>query len=139
MSHSSEGLSAAAQAAEHAREALFAKWQTKDENTAMYFGVAMAGLVAVFTVAHQVDCHFTKDFAKSSGSARLARSIQRPFQIFNRNRVVAEVEILPGKILLVLLYFGINAVLSFHDRPDQVGFNILAKRFGWSVRSCALL
>jgi hypothetical protein len=134
MSHSSEHATAAAKAAEHAehaREALFAAWQVKDEDTAMYFAVALAGLVTVFTIAHQVDVLFTKDFAKSSAAGRLARSIGRPLRMFNRSRVVAGVELQPGSLLLLLFYFGINAGLTFYDRPDRVGYNILAKRFGW--------
>lgn len=131
MSHSSGEASPAVQAAEHAREVLFAEWQIKDENTAKYFGVAMAGLVAVFTITHQVDVLFTKEFARSSGSSTVARSMRRTLQLLSRSRNVAGVVLLPGKIVLALLYVGINAGLTFHDRPDRVGFNVLAKRFGW--------
>ncbi|SMY18926.1 unnamed protein product [Zymoseptoria tritici ST99CH_1A5] len=131
MSHSSGEASPAVQAAEHAREVLFAEWQIKDENTAKFFGFAMAGLVAVFTITHQVDVLFTKEFARSSGSSTVARSMRRTLQLFSRSKIVAGVVLLPGKIVLALLYFGINAGLTFHDRPDRVGFNVLAKRFGW--------
>lgn len=118
---------------EAARLALFAVWQVKNQNTSWYFGVAMAGLVIIFTLSHWSQLLFNKRISKSSSLSRCIRAIAHPLRRINKATVLGGVMFQPGITALAFSYFGINAGLTFYDRPELAGLTILAKRFGWYV------
>lgn len=139
MSHSQHAAKAASTAhedtGEAARLALFAIWQVKDQKTAWYFGVAMAGLVIIFTIAHWLQLLFNKRVSKSSALSRCVRFVAHPLRRINKATIFGGIMFQPGITILAIAYFGINAGLTFYDHPERIGLTILAKRFGWYVSS----
>lgn len=137
MSHSQNAASTDPNAhedpSETARLALFAAWQIRNQDTAWYFGVAVVGLVMIFTFAHWSNLLFNKRISRSSPLSRCVRAVIHPWRRVNKATVLGGVMFQPGITLLALIYFGINAILTFHDRPELAGLTILAKRFGWYV------
>lgn len=124
--------SAAHEAAdEKARLELFAIWQVKNQNTAWYFGLSMISLVMIFSISHWLQHLSNKRIAKSSNLSRYVRAIAYPLRRINKATVLGGVMFQPGITVLAIFYFGTNAALTFHDRPEKAGLTILAKRFGW--------
>ncbi|GIZ42329.1 hypothetical protein CKM354_000560400 [Cercospora kikuchii] len=112
--------------------ALFKVWQRKNQDTAKYFGVAIAGLMAVFIIGNW-SCKLLKRWAKTSSTIRSAyRMSWLISRRLGRAKAFGPLTIWPLQTLLVLVYVGINVTLTFYDRPDKESLStILAKRFGW--------
>jgi hypothetical protein len=131
MSHSDEATHE--DPGEEARLALWAVWQVKNQDTAKYFGAAIAGLIVVFSLAHWVRVIYNKRISKSSALNRYVGTVAHPLRRINKARIVGGLMFQPGNILLAFLYYGFNAGLTFYDHPERAGLNVLAKRFGWYV------
>lgn len=124
--------SAAPAHTEQALHALFAIWDTKNYDTAKYFGAAIGTLIGIFIAAHWTHILLER-LSRSSSTAHLAtRSLSLVSRRICSDKVLGCVTVSPAKVLLVLVYTGINATLSFYDRPDKAPIiTILARRFGW--------
>jgi hypothetical protein len=117
---------------EAALEHLFKVWQVKNQNTALYYGIAMFGLLAVFTITHWTGRIFDKSYDRSSSFELSLRLIGRYISYIFRQRNVAGIRVDPGRYSLAALYFAINIVLTFYDNPLQVtSLGFFAKRLGW--------
>jgi hypothetical protein len=111
---------------------LFAQWQIKNQNTALYFGAAILGLIAVFTTIHWTEVIFDKLCSRSSSLRLNVRSITRRVSQICRVRHIGGLQVRPGRYMLSTLYFAINIILTFHDNPLGVtALGIFAKRLGW--------
>ncbi|KAK4503761.1 hypothetical protein PRZ48_004676 [Zasmidium cellare] len=129
MAHSSD---AAAQAAEKAMYALFAKWQALDEVTARIFGIAIGSLIIVFSIAHWTQRFVSQSFTRPSTLRSISRAIVRPLVRLHGPRTIFDITFHPGRLHLVFAYIGINIVMVFHDSPQDAPMQtIIAKRFGW--------
>ncbi|CAK3757232.1 Ferric reductase transmembrane component 3 [Lecanosticta acicola] len=111
---------------------LFAAWQIKNQNTAKYFAAAIACLIAHFVIVHWVRIAFNRICSRPSAFRKAVISITRPIQRAFSIKTIAGFSFRPGTTILVLVYLGINAGLTFYDRPDKAPMlTILAKRLGW--------
>ncbi|KAF2163722.1 hypothetical protein M409DRAFT_57217 [Zasmidium cellare ATCC 36951] len=130
MAHSSPD--AAAEAAEKAMYALFAKWQALDEVTARIFGIAIGSLIIVFAIGHWTERLFSQSFTKPSTLRSLSRAIVRPLVRLHGPRTIFGITFHPGRMHIIFAYIAINIVMVFHDHPENAPMQtIIAKRFGW--------
>ena len=97
-----------------------------------YYAGAMIGLVALFAFVHWMQIVFSKYGSRTNPGAESIIFVSTPIRRLLKGIVIGEVLILPGRILLAIVYFGINIALMFPqlDWSNQV---FLAKRCGWSV------
>ncbi|KAF2215929.1 hypothetical protein CERZMDRAFT_35067, partial [Cercospora zeae-maydis SCOH1-5] len=111
---------------------LFRAWQRKNQDTAKYYGAAIAGLIGVFSIIHWSQ-KVVRRWSKSSSALQLAyRRSSLISQRLGRAKSLGPFTVWPKQTLLVLVFIGINVALTFHDRPDQEPLlTIIAKRFGW--------
>ncbi|KXT15723.1 hypothetical protein AC579_120 [Pseudocercospora musae] len=125
--------SPAAAAAEQRREQLFAEWLARNHSTARYWAAAMGGLIGLFVVSHWSQRLYSKHLSRKPNALRATvRAIARPVQRLSTARSLGPVTILPGKFTLALVYFAINAALTFYDSPQKAAMKtMLSKRFGW--------
>lgn len=118
--------------AEEALMALFAKWQIKNQTTAIYFAAAIFGLMGCFVLQHWTMSLIARNFKPSHPLRLAARSVEHYWRLTCGERVVAGFLVFPGRILLALAYFAINIALTFYDDALAVpGRTIFAKRLGW--------
>lgn len=111
-------------------EELFAQVSITDQDTAKYFGIAIGGLIAMFTISHWVEKFSTDHLPRSSGLARSAAVVTRPFRRIAKGVALGGFLILPGRIALAVLYLAINALLTFTNVNWSMS-TLFAKRLGW--------
>jgi hypothetical protein len=117
---------------EAALEHLFVVWQVNNQNTALYYGIAILGLLAVFTITHWTEVIFNKSCSRASSLRFGMRLINRPIGYTFRQRDLAGIQFNPGRYGLAALFFAINIILTFYDNPLQVSaLGFFAKRLGW--------
>lgn len=118
--------------AEAALLALFAKWQIRNQTTAIYYAAAIFGLMGCFVLQHLVKTVIERNFKPSHPLRLASRSLEHFWRLTCGERVVAGFIVFPGRILLALTYFAINIALTFYDDAISVpGRTIFAKRLGW--------
>ncbi|KAF7186031.1 Ferric/cupric reductase transmembrane component 1 [Pseudocercospora fuligena] len=124
---------AAAAAAEQRREELFAEWLAKNHNTARYWAAATGGLIGLFVVSHWSQNLYSRHLSRKPNALRsTVRAIAKPIQRLSTARSLGPITILPEKVTLAMVYFAINAALTFYDAPQQAPMKtMLSKRFGW--------
>ncbi|EME82955.1 uncharacterized protein MYCFIDRAFT_80533 [Pseudocercospora fijiensis CIRAD86] len=129
----SPAAAAAAAAAEQRREILFAEWLAKNHSTARYWAAATGLLVGLCVVSHWSQKLYSTHLSRKPNALRsTVRAIAGPMQRLSTARSVGPVTILPGKFTLAMLYFAINAALTFYDSPQNAPMKtMLSKRFGW--------
>ena len=113
------------------RDALYEVWELKFENTAKYYAAAVAGLIALITIVRWVNIILEPTARKWSLYGRLNKSFMA-----RKRRVDAAMarhtSLSPLQAVLVLVFLGINAILTFYDHPQNAGLlSIMAKKFGW--------
>ena len=128
---------AQAAAAEKAEEIFFAKLAEATATNVQYakhYFTAIAGLIALFTIVHFGELLFIRFGSRSYPLARAASFVTTPIRRLLKGCVIGDALIFPGRIVLALVYIGINVALTFPevDWSDQV---FLAKRCGWYLES----
>jgi len=109
---------------------LFAEATTAGQSAALYFGIAVGGLMAVSVVAHWTRKLYLKMFPKTSAIRRVGSSLARPIRRAAMSTVVGGFLFMPCRMSLALAYFGVNAALTFTN-VNWSQQTLFAKRLGW--------
>jgi hypothetical protein len=117
---------------------LFAKVSRSDQAAAKWFGIAIGSLVVLCTVVRFTSILAHRFLARSRTLSRLCESLGRPVKRMSTGVFVGSGMILPGRIVLAVIYVAINASLTFTN-VNWSTQTLFAKRLGWSVEESMLL
>lgn len=121
-------------AAAEAQAIFFEKLDTATHvnvNFARYYAASMAGLIALFTIVHWSRIIFNNTTSKSNAFGRTVKVVSTPYRRFMKGYAVGSFLVLPGRLTLAILYFGINIALMFSHLNFDYDATFLAKRCGW--------
>jgi hypothetical protein len=117
------------------QQKLFARYYAENTQNAKYFAAAMSGLMGVFIIKHWIaKLYYRFELGrKSSLLNALARFNGRMLRQVNCERGSGFFATHPGETLVVMIYSGINGLLTGYQIPGARGqvLGYLNKRCGW--------
>jgi len=105
---------------------LFAKTSIANQAIAKHYGTAIGSLILLFTIVH-----WMHKLAHKAGSLqRTFAALSRPLKRAATGLAFGGVLVLPGRLLLAIVYFAINIILTFINVNWDLQ-TLFAKRLGW--------
>lgn len=100
--------------------------------TSIYFSSIIAFLILIFASTHWSRRLYHRLHLKKSHWGRSFSKISRPLSRYLYGQKVGSITVLPERVALAIVYFGLNIGVSFWD-IDWHHYTTFANRLGWSV------
>lgn len=98
----------------------------------IYFASVIGGLILIFAVAHWSSWLLFRLHLEKAIWWKSCETPRKALRRFLLGRKLLSVTILPERVTLVIVYFGVNIGVSFWD-IDWHHYTTFANRLGWSV------